>query len=158
MKKTKSIKTNGMKQPKADIPEVKLPDIDSVQLYDALAYVQECMERAQIPFIVLRELALNLFLYQEDMLKANEVVIGTYQRNMVDTCVSTLESILQNDHCNYIKTDRGYEFIYKDVPCEIRIIKKHFSVLDDPDKRMFGWSWVYIPNPFQQYWKGRSFV
>lgn len=122
---------------------------------EALAYVQDLMQRSQIPFIVLREAALQLFLYQE-IIKSYDITIAVRPQYMVDSCISILESILPT---NYEKTAKGYNFVYEEeMPCHIRIINKPFKFLLDPDRRTFGYGYVYIPNPFERYWKDRSFV
>jgi hypothetical protein len=156
MRKMKSIKTNGMTQ--HDIL------FDAPTLYDALAFTQECLERAQIPFIVLGELALQLYLYQTDerfnefedkSLVARKVMVGTFQRYLTEkSYVSGLESSLDK----FEKTPKGYFFTHNNVPCEIRIIKKKFKCLEDPDTRFFGWGTVNIPNPFSEYWHTRTFI
>jgi len=121
---------------------------------EALAFVQDLMQRSQIPFIVLREAAMQLYLDQQPIV-AEDITVCVLPQHAVDSCISTLESLLPP----FVKDKCGYTFAYEnEIACHIRLLKKKFQFLNDPEQRTFGWGWVFIPNPFNRYWKGRSFV
>jgi hypothetical protein len=122
------------------------------ELQAALLDVQDALERAQIKFIVLREAAYSLFFYED--LKGKDITVGVPYKQWMPECVSVLKAWrpqLEEDL-------HGYMYKVGNVPVHIRVIEKRFRFLEDPDSRNYYDCSLYIPNPFQSYWRSRSFV
>ena len=122
------------------------------ELQAALLDVQDALERAQIKFIVLREAAYSLFFYED--LKGESITVGVPYRQWMPECVSILKAWrpqVQDD-------DHGMHYMVGNVPVNIRVIHKNFKFLNDPDSRTYYDCFLYIPNPFNNYWRSRSFV
>jgi hypothetical protein len=122
------------------------------ELQTALLDVQDALERAQIQFIVLREAAYSLFFYED--LQGKDITVGVPYRQWMPECVTILKAWRPE-----IKEDKhGFHYFVNKVPVNIRIIHKNFGFLKDPDQRTYYDCALLIPNPFNNYWRSRSFV
>lgn len=127
-----------------------LPSPEKLQA--AILNVQDALERAQIPFIVLRDIARSMFFDEE--LKGDSVTVCAYDRYFTDSCLSLLRMVRPQ----LTETKHGFKYTLDGVPIEIRVIRKHFRFLDNPDQRIFFTETFQIPNPFDNYWKSKTFV
>jgi hypothetical protein len=126
--------------------------LDPAQLQAALFDVQDALERSCIPFLVLREVARSLFF--DESLSGDNIVVCAYDKYFTDSCLSILKMVRPQ----LTETKHGFEYTVGEVPVEIRIIRKHFKFLDNPDIRIFYTQEFMIPNPFNSYWKTKTFV
>jgi hypothetical protein len=128
------------------------PSFSPDELQAALLDVQDALERAQIKFIVLREAAYSLYFYED--LKGKDITVGVPFRQWMPECVTILKAWRPQ-----LEPDlHGFMYQVGRVPVHIRVIEKNFRFLNDPDSRTYLDCSLYIPNPFGNYWKSRSFV
>jgi len=130
------------------------------ELYDALLFVQDILDRAAIPCLVLGDVANTLFLQDDSELKAPKIEIGIKKTEMTTDHVGMLNDLLRgNSAVEELEFSNKYiRFVYKEVPIFIKVIKNRYKFIDDPDLRMYFIEEFKIPNPFQQYWKMRNFI
>ncbi|MEK9207802.1 MAG: hypothetical protein AAB922_04920 [Patescibacteria group bacterium] len=123
------------------------------QVNDAFLYIQDILERSQIEFIVLDDLAKKLFEYNY-MFEVPEISLGVLQRHFTESGSSTLHSMLKKA----VFDDSTISCEYNSVPIVIWIIKKKFKFLERPDKRAYLDMDLALPNPFKSYWNARWLV
>lgn len=122
------------------------------ELQAALLDVQDALERAQIKFILLGDVAYSIYSYEE--LKGDKVVVGVLRNQWMPECVTILRAWRPQ-----VEEDKhGVHYKVGNVPIQIRVIRKNFFFLKDPDLRAYYDCSLFLPNPFARYWHSRSFV
>jgi hypothetical protein len=111
-------------------------------------YAADILDRAQIPFIVLGNIAYQM----KYGLPLSDVraTFAILERHAVPECTSMIPIIEPNIE----QRQDGWRVMYHDFPVVMKVITKEFPTLADPDV-VFYWveNWK-IPNPFEKYWQG----
>lgn len=149
--------TEGLELPQIEVEAPKPLTHD--QLHDTLLFTQDMLERSQIPFVVLGELAMSMKEYEMPVLEANNVQLGVMVRYFNKDGRSTLDSLLTEAHVKDLYIDDSIvTFTHNDVPVRIDIIKNHYLFFEYPDTRFYRLTEFRLPNPFDEYWKWKDQV
>ena len=134
----KKIPTNGMSHERLQV---------------ALLDVQDRLDRASIPFVVVDYTAEQI---RQELphLTLDKISIGVERKHLTHTCFSILKGLIPK-----LET-KGNTLYYEvnNVPIVIRIIERHYKVLERPDVRFYYLGEFRIPNPFDKYWKIKDFL
>lgn len=122
------------------------------QVSQALLDIQDTLERAMTPFVLLEGVAKQL--YEEQPFELKEITIGIKEKDWTRYGSTTFkmlrpEAEFSNDSV-YLSTSG--------VPVIIWIIHKNYKFFDHPDFKWFARTEFYIPNPFANYWKARFLI
>lgn len=122
------------------------------QLHAALLYAEDMLERSFIPFILLGELAQQIRATDNPKLSVEKITLGVQEKHLTQYGASMLKSIVPN-----IKREDGYIKFEKDgIPIEIKIIKNYYEFFQRPDRRFYYVNDLFLPNPFDVYWRERD--
>lgn len=141
-----------------DEPKEKI-ELTHEQLHDSLLFAQDMLERSQIPFVVLGELARSMRDYEVPMLDSDMVHIGVMVRYYNPDTRSMLNTLLDNAHVQNLYMDENIvTFEHNGVPVQIDIVKNHYLFFEYPDVRFYRLTEFRLPNPFEEYWKWKDQV
>ena len=142
-------KKNNPKQGNVVEEEVKIWSDE--QLYKALVYVEDLMDKAMMPMLLWGETAHSVF---NDELFGDRIQIATYQ----DSFNYLSESIIQDnakieikdmDNAGTCKSILRTEF--EGVPIEILSVGRKDKYVNNPDTIRFRYASYLIPNPIKDY-------
>ena len=138
--------------PKDTEDKMKNPNgnFDEDRLRAALFYVLDAMERAQLPFIVIGNIAYQM--YNNLPLDDHKILIALKKEHCVKECISTLLSMTDNIET----TTDGWRIVVNEVPVILHVMTKKFDVFVDPDTVFYSVEQFHIPNPFMTYWNGKE--
>lgn len=122
------------------------------QLRLALYDVQDILERALCPFVLLDETAKSLM--ESEVLKGDGIYIGVEKRYITPEVVSTLKMYLKDTEL----TDKGFDYKWNDVPVHVKFIYNKYQFFTNLDFRFYMANQYYLPNPWKEYWKSRSLI
>ena len=125
-------------------------NFDEDRLRAALFYVLDAMERAQLPFIVIGNIAYQM--YNNLPLDDHKILIALKKEHCVKECISTLLSMTDNIET----TTDGWRIVVNEVPVILHVMTKKFDVFVDPDTVFYSVEQFHIPNPFMTYWNGKE--
>ena len=127
----------------------------SIDLMRALYDIQDILERALCPFILLGDTARSI--QDKEQLEGDGIYIGVIKKNVTKEAMSTMKFYLE--HSKQVDfTDNGFTYEWNGVPINVTFIKKHYEFFDRPDFRFYMASEYSIPNPLDAYWKVRHFI
>lgn len=119
----------------------------------ALYYMEAVMERAMAKYFLLGKTARDVYDSQENDLEG-KVELGMLKQHLNDSTLSLLKQIIPEATF----TPKKITLEHDGIPIEILIISKSYNFLKFPDVTFFKVTQFNIPNPFEEYWKVRSFV
>lgn len=131
---------------KKELKEDKFPSHDDI--YAAMMKAEDILQRAQIPFVVLGDVAKQM--YNNENLHVHKVVFGVLQQHAVEECTSLLPTIAPD--LENLKD--GWNVRTPNVTVYIKILPKKYPAIMNPDVIFYMYDAWRIPNPFAQYWKG----
>lgn len=137
------------------------PKFTHEEIRDALFNVQDALERSQIQFVLLDELAKQLNDIEDPILEASEVSIGVRQQDFTESGSSTLRSIIPQAGWELLRHDEtvsNLNYNVGSVPVVVWIIHNNFDVLNYPDTKFFYNTEFKLPNPFTRYWAKRDLL
>ena len=123
------------------------------QIESALYYLEDIFDRAQIPFILLEELARQVH-DEVPSLSMSEVDVGIEEKYFKETGQGMLKIVapeLYMDNNVISLTKFG-------VPITIWVIHKQWKFFQSPDTKFYGVTSFKLPNPFNSYWRARFLV
>lgn len=132
----------------------ELPVLKHQDVHDALMYVEDILERAQIPFFLLDEIAKKIWEDELPTLNIREIDIGILEKHLTDSCYKILKMIEPTIE----KHHKTYSFNYKDVPVILWIINSDYDVFRNPDFKWYTTTQFRLPNPFKIYWNKRDVI
>ena len=91
----------------------------------------------------------------EKDLEADKIEIGVLKKHITKEAWSTITTFM-GDQIEL--SDGGFSYVVADIPIEVKIIKKKFKVLVNPDTKFYMASEYRIPNPFKKYLKIKQFI
>lgn len=124
-------------------------------LMKALYDIQDILERALCPFVVLKETAQSLV--EGNGLKGDGVYIGIMKRNITKEALSTIKFYLAQSRNVEIRDD-GFDYEWNSVPVHVKFISRTYKFLENQDFKFYMANEYKIPNPFSDYWKARNLV
>lgn len=127
--------------------QIKPNGIGSDTIREALQKALDILEAAQMPFVVLGDIAYQMKHNEE--LKANKAVLGInpqYNIPELTRMLPTIEPKLE------VLTD-GWKLMYKGFPVIFHVMTREYKYLSDPDTVFYKFDMWPIPNPFDEYWK-----
>jgi len=125
------------------------------KLMDALLTLQEYMERAMMPFIVLGDVASQLRGYSDIQLEAGGIEVCIKPKDMHESYISILHTVLPQ---NTLWEDGKITYKHGEVPVTIKVVKKRYKCLEHPDSTFYMTSEFLLPNPFHAYEKVKGFI
>lgn len=137
------------------------PKFSHEQVRDALFHVQDALERSQIQFVLLDEIAKQIAELEDPQLSASEISIGVRQQDFTESGSSTLRSIIPQAGWEAIlhgEEVANLSYNVGSVPVVIWIIHNDMGVVNNPDTRFFYQTEFRIPNPFREYWRKRDLL
>lgn len=138
--------------------QVKFPH---EQIRDALFHVQDALDRAQIQFVLLDEVAKQMVDQEDPLLEASEVSIGIRSQDFSESGSSTLRSIIPNAGWESILHGEelaNLSYSHGSVPVVLWIIHNDLDVFKHPDLKFYYQTEFRLPNPFATYWRQRDLI
>ena len=132
----------------------ELPVHEHQAVHEALMYAEDILQRSQIPFFLLDEVAKKIWETDLPQLNIREIDIGIMERHFTESG----RKILQMLEPDIEKHNKTYSFKFNKVPVVIWIINSEYDVLQNPDFRWYTTSEFRIPNPFKVYWNKRDII
>lgn len=134
----------------------KVPEPTSAELEDSLFFAQQVFERASCPFFPIHETARQI--KNNEHLKGDKITLGVKLNDFLSTKHIFPEAVRISGGRNIDIGDKKIHIEYKEVPIEVRIITKHYRVLDFLDPVFYAYDTFYLPNPFDLYWRMSRFI
>lgn len=125
------------------------------QLRLALYDVQDILERALVPFILLNETAASI--RKNMVLTGDKISIGVESKYLTKTARNTIEFYLRKSK-NVIMTDKGFTYNFNNVPIEVAYIAREYPFFKNLDFRFYMANEYKVPNPWLEYWNERDKV
>ena len=140
-------KENGLSERKLE-PHEMLNYVPSFEALDwALNMAEDYLSRSQIPFLLSGETLESIV--KNDQIAGSKVELMAQKRNLTKAGLS----MLRETTGGFEQTDSKLVFTVKEVPVEIKIIKRKYKILENPDVLFYKISEYKIPNPLERYWK-----
>ena len=122
------------------------------ELYKALMFIEDIMERVVVHYVVMRDTAYSI--YHGNELKGREITVGILKKNITKEVLWTFESLLKDIRM----TDRGFIYLFGKIPIVVKFINKHYKFFDCPNFKYYRTGQYDVANPFDKYWNMRYFV
>lgn len=123
-------------------------EIDIAKLDKALFYADDMLGRSQIEYMLFGDTAFSLI--NNTRPKFNKISLGIKRQDFTEFGKRILELTIPGAEID----DHKIKFFSEDeIPIEIRIINKHYSFFDNPDRVFYLAEAYWIPNPFDEYWR-----
>ena len=119
------------------------------QLEAALFFAFDLFDDAQCEFFPMGKTALQMYDSQtkEVSLEGDKITLGVRKKDLAE---STIEMLKISSPSIDIQ-DRKIIIEHEGVPIEIKIISKHYRVLDNLDSIDYAYETFLIPNPFDAF-------
>ncbi len=125
---------------------------ESTKLEEALFYVFDMMADAQLEFFPMNKTAKQM--YNNEWLEGDKLTFGVKKSELAE---STLE-MLKISEPSIDLQPKKIIMIHSGVPIEIRIINKHYRVLDNLDTIDYAYETFLVPNPFDAFMRMTYFM
>ena len=141
---------------KESLPKIErkeeITSLTHTDLHDTLLYIQDVLERSQIPFIVVGDLARQMLREDTPTLVGDKVEVVVLRKYITESTGSFLKTFLRlvGDIEDKIETD------YNNTPIVIHVIDKDYPFFRNPDTRFYYITEFRFPNPFEDYWKEKD--
>lgn len=119
-------------------------DFTSEQLEAALFAAKDFLDEAVCEFFVMGETAKCM--KEDRWLTGKKIDIGIKEKEYIGT-----KEIMLIANPNIDIQPRKIIMIHEEVPIEIRIIHKHYRVLDHLDQILYAYEDFLVPNPFDAF-------
>lgn len=123
------------------------------QLHNALMDVEDALDRALVPFILLEGAAKQIY-EGAGSLELNEISVGVLERHMTQSGRSLFRMVRPKAEFTY----ENITYNSNGVPIIIWIIHKNYKFFQNPDSRIYCLSEFKLPNPFMAYWRARFLI
>lgn len=131
--------------------------LSPAELHEALFKALDIMERAMLPFMLLKETALQCKESQQSLepdLELRQIDFGVRAPELTKEVLSVLQTYAEN----YRNDGTDISFTVGRVPVVVRIIHRNYGVFKNPDTVFYKIEQFKIPNPFNKYWEMRGFI
>jgi hypothetical protein len=133
------------------------------QLEQAFYHLTDILDRCLCPVMLAGETLRSI--EEDNIIKGDGVYVMVRQSDFTNDTLSTMMTLatpglgdINLGMDNFRKTDRGYEWEYKNVPIVIQIVKRKYSWFSNPDYIFYMGEEYKVPNPWKMYWKARYIV
>lgn len=130
--------------------EAKTPKTPQ-ELEKALFFAQEAFSRALLPFFPMGQTALNI--KNDEWLKGEKISLGVKAKDYSGAAHIFPEAVRIAGGSNIDIRDKKIHIEFEGVPIEVRIITKHYKVLDFLNPVFYAYDTFYLPNPFDHFWR-----
>lgn len=124
----------------------------SEQLEAALMFAMDTFMDAGMEFFAMGSTAENI--YNNEWLTGDKVQLGIKKSELMPGSID----ILKISNPSIDVGDRKIIMEYEGVPIEVRIIKKHYRVLDNLDIVMYAYEQFFLPTPFDAFLRMERFM
>src|SRR3990167_5528108 len=122
------------------------------QINKALYWVDDLLDRCQIPYVVAGDIARQL--YDNDdagrQLTVDKIEIIVRNGNINPMTTGLLKTFVP-----WVEFGQKILLEHEGVPIEIKVIKRKYQFIEYPDLRFYMSDEYKIPNQFDRYWKAR---
>lgn len=126
------------------------------QIFEALQETDERLERCQLNYFLLEDLAQQVFLGSPQFKNLEEITLGVRERDWTTLSKSLMRSIGLKD---LMIEEDSIEFKnLNGVPTVIWIIHRNYEFFKRPDLVWHSYTQFRVPNPFAKYWKARFLI
>ena len=124
---------------------------------EALYFIEDILERCQIPFFLLGKAAKNVVENLDADFETDVIEVGVKKQHMTESGAKTLKMLLSGRE-DVKWTDKKITLNHKGMDIEIKIIQKNWEVLKHPNQVFYRMTHFRVPNPFKKYWSFKQFV
>lgn len=117
----------------------------SEQLEEALFNVFDLMADAQLEFFPMNKTAIQM--HDNLFLEGDKLTFGVRKKDLAETTLDMLK--ISNPSIDL--QDKKIIMEVNSIPIEIRIITKHYRVLDNLDTIDYAYETFLMPNPFEAF-------
>lgn len=122
------------------------------KLDNALFYAFDLFQACMLNFFPMNNTAYQMINNQR--LAGEKVQLGVRQKDLAPTT----RSILKIAHPGIDIQDKKIIIIHEGIEIEVRIIKKHYRVLDNLDQIIYAYETFWIPNPIDSFMRMTRFM
>lgn len=115
------------------------------QLEEALFVVFDMMQDAQLEFFPMNKTALQM--HNNEYLAGDKLTFGVKRKDLAESTIEMLK--LSNPSIDL--QEKKLIMVHNGIPIEIRIINKHYRVLDNLDAIDYAYETFLMPNPFEAF-------
>lgn len=117
----------------------------SEQLEEALFAVFDMMADAQLEFFPMNQTAVQI--HENKWLEGDKLIFGVKKRDLAESTIEMLK--IANPSIDL--QPKKIIMVHNGIPIEIRIITKHYRVLDNLDTVDYAYETFLMPNPFEAF-------
>jgi hypothetical protein len=124
----------------------------------ALYDIQDILERAQCPYVLLKDTARSIV--DKQKLEGDGIYIGVMKKDVNETALSTIKFYLTGvrDPRTTELRENGFDYEWNGVPVHVKFIERKYKFFKNPDFRFYMANNYSIPNPFENYWTARFII
>lgn len=123
------------------------------QLISALYYLEDTMERANIPFFLLEGAARQVH-DEVPYLSLNQIDAGIPKRYVQESGKAMIKLVIPSVYID----QNTISFEWDKVPIVLWIIHKEWKFFKNTDTKFYGVANFQVPNPFDKYWRSRFLI
>ena len=125
------------------------------QINKALFWIDDTLDRSQIPYLLGGELARQLFDNEDagKFIVADKIELITHERYVTKDTFGLLKTFIP-----WVEKDKVIKLEYEGVPIEIKVLKRKYKFFEYPDLKFYMRDEYQIPNPFERYYKARFII
>lgn len=122
---------------------------------EALFFIDDVLDRAQCPYMVLGDVSRAIFDYGVSAdVSSDKVVVGVRRACLTPEVLSVVRQYGNPKE----ETDKLFTFEHGGVEVQLKVIDKDYEFVKHPDSRMYRVHTFHVPNPFNAYWKVRGLI
>lgn len=121
-------------------------------LDEALFYAFDIFETITLDFFPMNNTAYQMI--NDLRLEGDKIQLGVREKDLAPTTLETLKIAVPNIDI----TDKKIIMVHEGIPIEVRIIKKHYRVLDNLDQILYAYETFWIPNPIESFMRMTRFM
>lgn len=126
-----------------------------IEVMDALLDTVERLNRASIIAVLGGEAGLRVSKEHElDGIEKLEFLVE--RRALAESSFSIYKDVMSDYHPVY--TDKTIEYSFKNIPVKIKILDRKYKFLENPAVTSYLYDPIFLPNPFNSYYKARGLV
>lgn len=124
------------------------PKVTPEQVRAALFAVDDIFDFSMVPYVLLGDLAYQLFNGQK--MKVTKIKVAVKRQEWTQQGRWLFRQFAPSDTRYYKK---GPRFKINKFPVEVVLVDKQCPVIDHPDQVIIYSTVIYLPNPFKLYWR-----
>lgn len=132
------------------------PLFNDTELMRALYDVQDILERALCPFVLLQDTAQSI--KERGYLAGDGVYVGVQKKHVTKQVLSTIKFYLDHSKRGTEIREDGFDYEVNGVPVHVKFITRKYKFLENLDFRFYMANEYRIPNPWDEYYRVRNLV